>query len=372
VTNWSLRGTDAMAIAAVLVDVVRGHPSAEDVLRRSARADASTWARMLALEGCGPWIDRQRTRAPVGADGLAPVTAAASGESARALRNAVAAMQQLAALASVAAEIGVRMLVLKGAARLLAGEPAGARMMADIDLLVPDDVSGARLDAALRTRLDYTPSGGLGTPPRHHPALVTPGKLPVEIHHRATDRGSALDRQLWHGTIPIPLGEASVEIPNATMRHLHTLEHAIVVHRGLRFRLRDVIDVAITAGGVDGERPDADTVARYIGSHRDRQALETLLAAASETRGAPATVLSTRAWQRVRRMATARAAIPPRAGVAAEMDPRVSIANRMAEGDLAELTRLAGRAFLAPKRAAQLVCGRWLPPESEWLLTPAH
>ncbi len=181
---------------------------------------------MLDLEGCAAWLETARRRNPALADVLGPALPIIRTAGERALRNAVAMVQQLAELAPVAADAGARVLVLKGSARLLAGEIAGSRTMADIDLLVPGP-PGAALHKALQSRLGYAPDT-TGTPGRHLPTLVRADSLPIEIHGRLADAGSPLDARVWDGARIVPLGGAALEVPSAMVTWLHTLEHGVV------------------------------------------------------------------------------------------------------------------------------------------------
>jgi hypothetical protein len=281
-TAWLRRMPAARAAYDVTTAAVRGSVFSEAVRERATQAPADVWQRVLDLEGCAAWLDRARQRSPMVASTLGSATPLVRSEGARALRNAVAMVQQLAELVPVAAAVGARVLVLKGSARLLAGEAAGGRTMADIDLLVADDRGGEAdaLHAALQSQLGYQPDEP-GTPARHLPSLIRADSLPIEIHRRLTDSGSALDGIIWDDARSVRLGAGTIEIPNATAVLLHTLEHAVVVHRAGRYRLRDVLDIAAAWT----EEVDAGAVSRFTDGHPDRRAARTLLAAASRTAG---------------------------------------------------------------------------------------
>jgi hypothetical protein len=174
-----------------------------------------------------------------------------------------------------------------------------------------------------------------GTPGRHLPALVRAGSLAVEIHTRLSDTGSDLDAIIWRDTrTPVP----GLEIPSMVALARHTIEHATIVHRTLRYRLRDILDIAavceITPCGMG-------------------RAAETLLAAAGLRSDAEAD----RAWRTVRRVALARLAVPAKARVAGDLDPLVYVASQLAEGSPAVLAGLAWRAVCAPLRTVATVRG---------------
>jgi hypothetical protein len=212
---------------------------------------------------------------------------------------------------------------------LLSGEPAGRRTLSDIDLLVENPEGWHR---ALQHQLGYQPDD-TGTPGRHLPALVREGSLAVEIHTRLSEQPSELEAVIWTDTrTPVP----GLEIPSAEALALHTVEHATVVHRTLRYRLRDILDIAT----VCQDAPEG------LG-----RAAETLLAAAG-IRGD-----TDQAWRTVRRVALARLAVPATARFAGDLDPLVYVASQLAEGSPAVLAGLAWRALCAPLRTVATVRG---------------
>jgi hypothetical protein len=361
VMAWMARTADARAAYDLLITIVRGLRLTDTQRATAGGVSRDAWERVLDLEGCAAWVEGARRRTPALADVLGPATPLVRAEGERALRNAVAMVQQLAELAPIAAAVGARVLVLKGSARLLAGEIAGSRTMADIDLLVPGP-SGAALHAALQSQLGYQPDAP-GTPDRHLPSLVRAESLPIEIHGRLTDAGSPLDANVWDGARAIPLGGATLEIPSATVLVLHTLEHGVVVHRTIRYRLRDILDTA-TAWS---DAVDLTRVQQYVDAHADRRALMTVLAAARSI-GPPVwpTDLAGElaAWRRIARVGRARLLAPPQAGVPAGSDPRVLALSQIAEGVPGPIFRLIARGVTAPRRAVGLLTGRWLSVEA--------
>ncbi len=358
---------DARAVYDLVVAVVAGAPVSAPVAERAGRAPVAVWEHVLELEGCAAWLEHKSRGNQSTAAQVAPAGPYLKAEAARSVRNAVAMVQQLAELASVATEVGARVLVLKGGARLLGGEPAGARGMADIDLLVAEG-GGPALHAALVTRLGYA-SAEPGTPARHLSSLVRAGSLPVEIHTRLSDEGSSLDRRVWEGTRQVAVGAAAVEIPGATAVLLHVIEHAVVVHRAARYRLRDVVDV----GTVWTDNVDAEELRAFGNGQSQRVAMQTLVTAAArlstaESASRPAWLSGSSvdgaAWRRIRRVGRARLWAPPREGVPPVSDPRVIVLSQLGEGSPGPLLRLVGRAIAAPRRAWGLVSGAWLPVEA--------
>jgi hypothetical protein len=359
------RITASRAAYDILTTIARGHRPSDVQRERAALIPRDAWERVLDLEGCAAWAESARRRTPALADVLGPALPLIRLAGERALRNAVAMVQQLAELAPIAADAGARVLVLKGSARLVAGEIAGSRTMADIDLLVAAPQAAA-LHATLQSALGYIPDP-TGTPGRHLPSLVRADSLPIEIHERLSDAGSPLDARIWQGTRRIPLGGATLEIPSAMAVWLHTLEHAVVVHRTLRFRLRDIIDLA-TAWNTDAAVPDAAEAMRFIASHDDHRALTTMVRAAVSL-GMPGwepdLAAETRAWRRIGRVGRARLIASPQPGVPAGTDPRVFALSQIAEGAPGAILRLIARGVSAPRRAVEMIAGRWLPPEAE-------
>ena len=365
--RWLRESASSRAVYDVVATIVAG--SAPDSSRAAAasRAPIEIWERVLALESCGAWLDGVRRRSGALAQVLASADGLLRASSADALRASLVAMQQLSAIGDVAAAVNVPVLALKGAARLLGGELAGARTMSDIDLLVEGE--GAQvLHAALRSRLGYAPDEP-GTPDRHLPALSTGAGLPVEIHRRLSDSGSdALDLRLWRGSRPAALG-GSIRIPDATALVMHALDHAVVVHRAARYRLRDVIDVALLMT----DAVDREELRRFVARHPDRSALRTLLVAARDVPGAALTGVEERdangrerrhAWRRIQRVGRTRLLAPVRSDIPPATDPRVVVLSQLAQGSPRGIVRLAMRAIVEPGRAAQLVTGTWLPAEA--------
>lgn len=360
-----VRITASRAAYDILTTIARGRRPSDAQRARAAFISRDAWERVLDLEGCAAWVESARRRTPALADVLGPALPLVRSAGERALRNAVAMVQQLAELAPVAADAGARVLVLKGSARLLAGEIAGSRTMADIDLLVSTPQATA-LHAALQSRLGYTPDP-TGTPGRHLPSLVRADSLPIEIHERLADAGSPLDTRIWESTRRIPLGGSTLEIPGPIAVWLHTLEHAVVVHRTLRYRLRDIIDLA-TAWNTEGATPDTEEAMRFVASHDDRRALTTMVMAAVSLGMVgwdPDLDAESRAWRRIGRVGRARLIASPQPGVPAGADPRVFALSQIAEGAPGAILRLIAKGLSAPRRAVKMVAGRWLPPEAE-------
>ncbi len=317
----------ASAVYDIMVAALRGR----DVPDISPQ-DTATWERVLCIEACGPWLEWACRRDPAVARAMEPARPILRAQSEAAVAHGLTAMAQLAEIAKLTPTIG-RILVLKGAARLLSGEAAGRRTLSDIDIIAENAIA---CHHAMQRELGYRPDD-TGTPGRHLPALVRRGSLSVEIHTRLSDTRSRLDADIWRDTrTPV----SGLEIPSVESLARHTLEHATVVHRTLRYRLRDVLDVSAVCKDVRG----------LTGMSA---ASDTLLAAA----GLGGDVSAELAWRRVRRVALARLAVPATPRIAGDLDPLVYVAGQVAEASPTVLAGLAWRALRAPLRTVATVRG---------------
>jgi hypothetical protein len=134
--------------------------------------------------------------------------------------------------------IGVEPLLLKGGAYLLLdlfGDP-GARILADIDLLVP--VEQLQQSWEVLYRLGYTADNEeierFSNRNHHHLAsLSRPGDhASIEIHHRPLhDRAGAFltAGQMWQKSIPLETAGARLRVPEPTALVLHNILHSQLV-----------------------------------------------------------------------------------------------------------------------------------------------
>jgi hypothetical protein len=304
--------------------VLAGETPAASLVAQAFEAPATHWTRALALEGCAVQLDRalrSSTAVRVTPPWLHEELAAAT---ATAITRGLHVSAQLTELSEIAASLGIRMLLLKGAARLLERSIIpGERSISDIDVLAPA-ADARRLHLELCERYGYR---ALAAAPEHHlPTLLRTGSLPVEVHVQTGPARSPLDDQIWRDARV----QNGVHLPSPTMALLHWLEHGALVHWAVRYRLRDVLDVAAAWSA----RVDREHVIRYLRQHHQRVALETLLSAAHRFSSDVPTIRP-RAWTTVRRVAYTRHFIaatirPPAlakslciaAGVLAEASPR--------------------------------------------------
>ena len=295
--------------------------------RRAFAAPLALWRRVLGFEGCAATFGDGLSTIGLADEPPPELRALLQQARSASLRSAVLIHRQLPAIAALATEHDVAALVLKGAARVLDGQTPGRRSIADIDLLVrPGDAT--RFHELLQRELGYTIADAGA--PHHLPGLTRPGCLGIEVHVRLGDVPTPLDEAIWKDARSVPVGSAALLIPAATPLLLHTLEHAAALNWNVRYRLRDVSDVAeLHTGAVS-----ASDLRAFVTAHPERHAMETLLSAAHEIEPRipcrrPA------AWRTIRRVSVTRLTLAtgPRerlvadrvfryAGVVAEGSPR--------------------------------------------------
>ncbi len=311
----------ASAIYDLLFAATRGDALSDALLRRASRADAARWERVLRYERCGPAVWEALLE-----QGHAPrlsthVRALLRDAAQLAVHQSLRVAPQMARLAALAARANVRLMPLKGAARLLGGAHfAASRAMDDIDLLADTPDGAMRLHQAMQRELGYVVVDE--TPDHHHlNALALPGWLPVELHTRLARRSGADGARIdmWRGARALELGGAPVWLPSPTALAQHTLAHA-TSSRMLRYALRDVVDVAqvvaqvvarVAAAG-DGDAGIGGVV-DFVRASTERRAMETLLGAAHSLDAAvPRARLAEASWRAVRRVGRMRARIAVR------------------------------------------------------------
>ena len=329
--------------------VLAGESPTAILAAQAFEAPQELWGRALAIEACAVQFDRALRGSSISASVPPSLRGRLSDATALALRAALAIPGQVAELAGAARACGARVLLLKGAARLLSDEGPATRSLSDIDILAsPDDAR--RLHSLLQQRLGYQ---SMSAAPEHHlPVLSRPGALPIEIHVQLGPRPTSLDQRIWHDAQELP--DLGIAVPSSTGALLHALEHGALVHWAVRYRLRDLLDVAEGwSAGVEGEE-----VVHFIRAHSQRRAVETTLGAARRF-AAVIPVVRPSAWRTVRRVARARHLVAAHvrrpalagslciaAGVLAEASPRAMVRPaelalfgvRQARADLPSLT----------------------------------
>lgn len=292
---------DSGAIYGLVAATLRGERQRDALRARAFAAPIERWERVLGFDGCALHFARALQGAGLAEEVPSTLRTLLREATITAIERAVMVHRQVAEVASLAQRSGIRVMALKGAARLLGGEMPGTRSIADIDLLVrPDDA--ARLHALLQADLAYVEDA---QPYAHHLAgLTRGGSLGVEVHVRLTPTPLALDDEMWRDSWTVVLRGASVELPSRTSLFLHTLEHAVRVNWTGRYRLRDVADLAaLYTPEVDDAR-----IRRYVEASDCRGPMLTVLGAARRIE--PRIPLgSPRGWRTVNRVGRFRIAL---------------------------------------------------------------
>jgi hypothetical protein len=311
------------------------------LVERALSAPRRLWERTLVIEACAVQFDRALRASPVANRAPLWLRDLLCGATAQAVRQGLAVPRQITEIGAVARECGIRVMVLKGAARLLAGGIPGGRTIADIDLLASAS-DARRLHAALTHHLGYVP---MSASPEHHlPTLTRPGGLPVEVHIRLGPRPTSLDTRIWRDVREV--SGADLVIPSPTAALLHALEHGALVHWAVRYRLRDLLDVAEGwTAAVDG-----DEVSTYADAHTHRGALMTMLGGARRFAAAIAVGRQT-AWRTVRRVARARHLVAAHVRDPARAKSLCIAAGVLAEGSPRALLRPAQLALFGVEQA---------------------
>ncbi len=319
-------------VLALVVAMLRDQATTDAQRARAFAVPVARWERILGLDGCAVQFNHALQRSGHQADAPAALRRLLADATSTALQRALLVHAQLPAVASLAAASGVRVMALKGAARLLGGELPAMRSISDIDLLVaPTDALA--LHNALQRELGYASDD---RPYPHHLAGLTRSRsLGIELHTRLTPTPLPLDSAIWATARRIDVAGHPIELPSATNIVLHTLEHAVRVNWTGRFRLRDVLDVAALLG----REVDTDAVTHYIAASDCHRAMATLLGAA---RGltSPTGDADEAAWRTVRRVGRTRSMLGaiPRSPLIAERWFRY--AGAIAEGSPRTLARL--------------------------------
>jgi hypothetical protein len=336
----------SLAVYDVVADILRSRATTARGRGVAFGAPPDVWRRVLAFEGCAVQFERALQGAGLIREAPVHLRRFLLDETGTSLRHAVVIHHQLVAIGELAARHGIRVLVLKGAGRVLGGGMGGTRSIADIDLLVAASDAG-RLHRLLQTECGYAASAPAQ---RHHLAPLSRARcLTVEIHVRLTGDELTLDAEIWRDTRQASAGPAALEIPSPTNMLLHTLEHATTLNWMSRYRLRDILDVAccFTAD------VSTDLVDAYVRRSPGRAALETILSAARELEPRIAQWRSN-AWVTVRRVSRARLALAASSGDPVIAERIFRYAGVIAEGSPRTIARaaLTGSRWLRATAAA--------------------
>jgi hypothetical protein len=234
---------EALVLRRFALAVLGGVSPDPATLRAARRCAPRSWSVFLDVEACGlPLLTRLTDRgelAILGEDAREPLRRCAEAEE----RRVRAARAQIATLETVARQLGVTAVLMKGAGHLAAGcEPLD---LIDVDLLV-GTTHAEPMWAALRA-LDHRPVADVpagdvdDVESNHMPRLVGPSGMPVEIHRRAVYGADRYGADAEVRTLP---GYSALRraVGPATLRS--TLWHAVHQHPHRYGRLRDVLLVA--------------------------------------------------------------------------------------------------------------------------------
>lgn len=351
----------SVAVHDLAAAVLGGELPSPGARRRAFAAPLHIWRRVLGFEGCAVQFDHALIARGIEAEAPAELRAMLRAGTAQALQHGLLVLRQVPVVARIAGTHGIELMALKGAARLLGGEPAGRRSIADIDILVRHG-DAPRFHELLRRDLGYASVGPAS--PHHLPALVRPGQVGIELHFRLGPDSGPLDERIWSDARSVELGGASIAIPSPTSLLLHTLDHAAAVNWVGRYRLRDLCDLA-QLGTAD---VSSGAVAEHIRGSTAGHAMTTLLTAAAAMRApGPPSREAMRACATVRRVSAFRIALAvlPKERLAAERVFRY--AGVLAEGSPRTVARAAielGQRGVAALRQSlgALVSRRILPP----------
>jgi hypothetical protein len=233
--------------------MLRPRVPAEQLADAWRRVPPRGLAALAAFEGGAIWVLRRLRE--IGAADVAPapfVTAIAEQARGVAARNLLVDAEAERVVRRLDAA-GIPCVLIKGVARR-AGVGrwpfADARSTHDVDVIVPEaDVDRAWKDLVSAGYHRYSEATSL----RHRPALISEGRVGVELHispavhlpaaeawRRATDGSVAVE---WQGT--------QVLVPCATEMLWHGLTHALQNHL-FAWRLRFLLDGAVILAGDDG------------------------------------------------------------------------------------------------------------------------
>ena len=241
--------------------------------RRAFAVPVARWQRVLGFEGCIVHFDRALQSAGLAAEAPPALRRLLREATSAALERGILVHRQVGEVAAIAATHRIPVMALKGAARLLDGELAGRRSIGDIDLLTrPDDA--LHLHELLQREAGYSINGPAY--PHHLAGLTRSGSLGIEIHTRLTPKSLPLDDSIWRDARAVRLNEHDIGIPSPTNLFLHTLEHAVRVNWSGRYRLRDIVDLAM----LFTDEVDAREVGAHVAARSCRRPMEVILGAA--------------------------------------------------------------------------------------------
>jgi hypothetical protein len=233
---------------------------------------AEGWELFGEMEWCAEPLRARLREAGVwdecGGEAVRELSALADGE----LRRITSAREELARAASLASEVGARVVALKGSAAVAEGADVH---LADIDLLTTPEHAAALADA-LR-------EGGLRESREPHTYVFhprSPGGAAVEVHHLVRSLGATED--VLAAAVPLPGIPGLWRLP-ADEHAWHLLSHSVVKHPDRIARLRDLL---LIRAAMDACTPDEQAT---VGgrAEADPRAADLLAVLAMARTGAP-------------------------------------------------------------------------------------
>lgn len=195
---------------------------------------------------------------------------------------------------------GCTPMVLKGGLHLFEApaEEIGARVLRDLDLVVPADRLDDCVDALRRS--GYVPEGEHEDWTYHYRPLHHPGHLvPIELHVLPGEQRRFMSpEEAWGEAVPLPVADLSMAALCPTHRIAHNVFHSEVQDAGFALGevwLRQLHDLAVVCRRYEGaiDWPALSTRMRQHGLER---AFRARMHLASELLGAPSAGLATGDW----------------------------------------------------------------------------
>lgn len=195
------------------------------------------------------------------------------------------------------APVVVEPVLLKGAAALVEGlyPTSGARVLGDLDVLIPADRATDAVRALERDGFRRPAAGHHDFTGHHHlaPMVDRVTDAQVELHTAVLPSGLAgiLPAAAFEGdAVPMPFRGLRVRLPSATGRVAHNIAHSAIVD-GLYdaddIELRQLLDLVMIRARHGGEIDWRELAARFVAAGFGR-VLSTTLQDAAELFGVPA------------------------------------------------------------------------------------
>jgi hypothetical protein len=231
-------------------------------------ASLAAWRLFLGRERCAGAL-----RTAVGAAAQPQLVSAAERET----QQALLLRGELDAVARIAADLGIRPLLMKGGTTL--GDLRTALPGKDLDLLLPEQ-DGLRLLAALDVAGWQRNGGG---PSHHFAQRFRPGHPGIEVH---AELGPDIDlsaAEAFRRAVPITWLDGWVRLAPAD-EAWHVLRHATVTHPSHRGRLREHLMLQRILGDLTLQERDALIARTRAGHAESDRATATGLACALDDR----------------------------------------------------------------------------------------